>query len=213
MNKKMNKNDFLKEWSQLHGGARIAGVVKGWLNISFFVCRALFKLKVSPNALSVISLLFGASFVLTIDSNWAILFLVLSLAADGLDGTLAIISNRASKWGATLDAVMDRIVEGFWAYGLFLLGAPPEAVLIAWLAAFTQEYMRARAGGLGVTEIGVVTVSERPIRASLIFIALVGRALDFSLVNPLAILWAALQVISAMTVINFLRPLLRQSQH
>lgn len=208
----MKKSDFMEQWSQLHGAAKITGVVKGWLNISLFVCRTLLKIKVSPNALSVISLLLGVSFVFAIDSNWAILFLVLSLAADGLDGTLAIISNRVSKWGAALDAVMDRIVEGLWAYGLFLLGAPLEVVLLAWSAAFIQEYMRARAGGLGITEIGVVTVSERPIRASLIFIVLVARAFDFSIVDPLAITWAVLQVISAITVISFLRPLLQQSQ-
>lgn len=208
----MNKTEFLDKWSALHGGAKMTRVVKSWLSISFATCKALARLKITPNALSYLSLILGVGFLFNIESDWAILFLVLSLAADGLDGTLAIISNRVSKWGAALDSVMDRIVEAFWAYGLFLLGAPVELVLLAWLAAFTQEYMRARAGGLGVAQIGVVTISERPVRASFIFIALVARAFGFDFIDQVAIAWAVLQVLSALTVLSFLRPLLRQSQ-
>ena len=115
----MNKVEFLEKWSALHGGAKVSGVVKGWLSISYAVCKGLNKVKVTPNALSYISLLLGVGFVYAIDSHWAILFLVLSLAADGLDGTLAIITNRVTKWGAALDSIMDRLVEALWAYGLF----------------------------------------------------------------------------------------------
>lgn len=208
----MNKTEFLDKWSILHGGAKMTRVVRSWLSISFVTCKALARLKITPNALSYLSLILGVGFLFNIESDWAILFLVLSLAADGLDGTLAIISNRVSKWGAALDSVMDRIVEAFWAYGLFLLGAPVELVLVAWLAAFSQEYMRARAGGLGVAQIGVVTISERPVRASFIFIALVARAFGFDFIDQVAIAWAVLQVLSALTVLSFLRPLLRQSQ-
>jgi phosphatidylglycerophosphate synthase len=138
--------------------------------------------------------------------------LVLSLAADGLDGSLAILTGRVSKWGAALDAVADRIVEALWAFGLYLLGAPLEIVVLAWLAAYSQEYMRARAGGLGFHDIGVVTTAERPVRASLVFIALVARAFEFDFTFAVSILWAVLQVISALTVFFTLRPLLRQSQ-
>ena len=72
--------------------------------------------------------------------------------------------------------------------------------------------MRARAGGLGVRDIGVVTISERPIRASMIFIVLVGRSFDIQIAESVSIIWAAIQVISVFTVLRFLRPLLRQSQ-
>lgn len=208
----MIKQDFFQSWSDLHGGAKIKGVVKAWLTISYVICSTLAKLRVTPNSLSYFSLLLGIGFVLVIDSNWAILLLVLSLAADGLDGSLAILTDRVSKWGAALDAVMDRIVEALWAYGLYLLGAPLELVLIAWFAAYIQEYMRARAAGLGVRQIGVVTIGERPIRASLLFIVLVGRAFEIDLINPVTITWAVLQVLSALTVLSYLRPLLQQSQ-
>lgn len=208
----MKKSDYFANWSKLHGGAKISGVVKGWLSISFTVCNFLRSAKITPNFLSFLSLVLASGYLALIDSHWAIVLLVLSLAADGLDGTLAIITNRVSKWGALLDAVMDRIVEGVWAYGLFLLGAPLEFVVVAYLAAFTQEYLRARAGGLGVTQVGIVTIAERPVRASLIFIALVARLFAFDLVGIVALTWMILQLISVIRLVSYLRPLLQQSQ-
>jgi archaetidylinositol phosphate synthase len=208
----MNRVEFFDSWSRLHGNAQIKGIVKAWLSISYVVCAFLNRLRISPNGLTYLSLLLGIGFVIYIDSNWAILFLVLSLAADGLDGSLAIISQKVSKWGAALDAVIDRCVEGLWFFGVYLLGAPLEVLLMVWLASFIQEYMRARAGGLGVHEIGIVTISERPVRASFILIILVGRIFELDLAAPVTITWLVLQVFSAFTVLSFLRPLLRQSQ-
>jgi phosphatidylglycerophosphate synthase len=158
------------------------------------------------------SLIFAGLYLNYIATDWAIAFLVLSLMADGLDGTLAIISHRITRFGAALDSIVDRVVEALWVIGLYQLGAPLMWVLIAWVASFTQEYMRARAGGLGVHEIGVVTISERPIRASMIFIVLIGRSFDIQIAELVSIIWAATQVISVFTVLRFLRPLLQQSQ-
>ena len=205
------REEFFSEWSELHGGAEIKGVVKGWLTISYFICRPLKTLRVTPNVLTYLSLLLAIAYLYFIETNWAIAFLVLSLMADGLDGTLAIMSKKVSKWGAALDSIVDRVVETLWALGLFQLGAPWEWVLLAWLAAYAQEYMRARAGGLGIHEIGVVTIGERPIRASIIFVVLVARAFGLDCATLAAIVWAIVQTISAITVLKFLRPLLRQS--
>lgn len=209
---RLSRTEFFAEWSRLHGGAEIKGIVRAWLSISFTVTTALKAIRVTPNGLTHISLVCGVLFLYFIDSHWAIAFLVLSLMADGLDGSLAIITRRVTRWGAALDAVIDRTVESLWAIGLFMLGADWEWVLLAWLAAFSQEYMRARASGLGVHEVGVVTISERPIRASLIFIVLIGRVFDFNLANSVAMIWVVMQVISVVTVLRFLRPLLQQSQ-
>lgn len=208
----MNRSDFYDQWSHIHGDAPIKGVVKAWLTISFAVCRTLSKLRVTPNGLTLSSLLFGALFVLLIESNWSIAFLVLSLLADGLDGTMAIITGRVSKWGAALDGVVDRVVETLWAVGLFLLGAPLPIVFTAWLSAFLQEYLRARVAGLGITQVGVVTIAERPVRASLIFIALVARGFDLDLILGVAVMWAIMQLISLLTLTKHLRSQLRQSQ-
>ena len=222
----MRREEFFQQWSALHGGAQIKGIVKGWLSISFAICRPLKALRITPNQLTYLSLLLAIGYLYFIDSHWAIAFLVFSLVADGIDGTLAIMSKKVSSWGAALDSIVDRVVETLWALGLFLLGAPWEWVLIAWLAAYSQEYMRARAAGLGIHEIGVVTIGERPIRASVIFIVLVARAIGIdtsgtdiagmnivgmNIATIASIAWAFVQVISALTVLRFLRPLLRQS--
>jgi len=208
----MNRSDFFQQWSSLHGNAKITGVVRAWLTVSYKTCRILLKLRLTPNSLTLLSLIFAALYLNYIATDWAIAFLVLSLMADGIDGTLAIISHRITRFGAALDSIVDRVVEALWVIGLYQLGAPLIWVLIAWVASFTQEYLRARAGGLGVHEIGVVTISERPIRASMIFIVLIGRSFDIQIAESVSIIWAAIQVISVFTVLRFLRPLLRQSQ-
>ena len=120
---KLSRKEFFIEWSRLHGDAETKGIVRAWLSISFAVTTALRAIRITPNGLTYLSLICGALFLYFIDSHWAIAFLVLSLMADGLDGSLAIITRRVSRWGAALDAVMDRIVESLWAIGLFALGA------------------------------------------------------------------------------------------
>ena len=72
--------------------------------------------------------------------------------------------------------------------------------------------MRARAGGLGVQEVVVVTIAERPIRASVVFIVLVARVFNFDVAGIVAIIWAVAQVFAVVTVLVSLRPLLQQSQ-
>lgn len=201
----MDKGQFFAEWSKIHGNARVSGIVKAWLSISFWVTRPLALLKVSPNFLSVASILVGAAFIWKIESNWSALLLVLSLALDGIDGTLAITTGKTSRFGALLDSVADRLVESLWAYGLYLLGAPWQIVTVAWLASYLQEYLRARAGGLGIQEVVVVTFAERPVRASLIFIALIANLLGIELIVEVAFIWAALQTISAVTLFRALR--------
>ena len=74
------------------------------------------------------------------------------------------------------------------------------AVLIL---ASTQEYLRARAGGVGLTQVGVVTVAERPVRASFIFIAMVAFNLNLEILNEITFVWLTLQAISILTVVRF----------
>lgn len=208
----MKREEFFAFWSQTHGSARVVGIVRAWLAISYFITRPLIALRVSPNVLTILSVVLGVQFIFAIESNWAILLLVSALLLDGIDGTVAIVRGRVTKFGAFLDAVADRIVEACWAYGFYLIGAPWQLVACAWLAAFLQEYMRARAGGLGINSVVIVTPAERPVRASLLFIALVARAVGLDLILYIAWLWAVLQSASALRLLLALRSLLQQSQ-
>ena len=192
----MSKEEFFATWSKLHGDAKIEGIVKAWLQISFVVVKPLAKLKVTPNLLTFAGLVSAIALWQFADSWIAAIFLVLSLFFDGIDGSLAIVSRATSKFGAFTDSFVDRLSEIFWALALYKLGAPAALVFFALLATYIQEYLRARAGGLGYEEVGIVTICERPVRASLIFIAIVANVLNFELVTAISIIWVAMQFIA-----------------
>jgi phosphatidylglycerophosphate synthase len=190
----MDKGEFLATWSALHGGAKIEGIVKVWLSISYAIVKPLAKLRVTPNALTLGGLIF-AILLWQFPHSWpAALFLIASLMLDGIDGSLAIVTRVTSKFGAFTDSFADRLSEVFWALALYELGAPKALVFIALVAAFTQEYLRARSGGLGHNEIGIVTICERPVRASLLFIVIIANLVSIQISTAISIVWVLMQV-------------------
>jgi phosphatidylglycerophosphate synthase len=199
----MTKDEFFLAWSKLHGDAKVSGIVKGWLSISFPVSKALAKIRVTPNALTILGLVFGIMLYMNSSAIWAPLILVISLICDGVDGSLAIITRQSSKWGALLDSVVDRLTEVFWVLALYSLGVDSKILITVLILASTQEYLRARAGGVGLKQVGVVTVAERPVRASFIFIALVAFNLNLEILNQITFVWLILQAISFLTVVRF----------
>ena len=197
----MDKKEFFSIWSNLHGGAKIEGIVKTWLQISYASAKFLSKLRVTPNLLTFAGLFFAIALWQFANSWAAALFLVLSLFFDGIDGSLAILQKKTSKFGAFTDSFVDRISEVFWALALYKLGAPAALVFIALLATYVQEYIRARSGGLGYNEVGIVTICERPVRASLIFIAIVANLVGLDLVAAISIVWVAMQNFALLQLI------------
>lgn len=201
----MRKNDFLNQWSRLHGNAPISGVVKAWLSISFIMARVLCKLKISANLVTISGLLFAVLLYLFGKEVWSPIFLVLSLMADGIDGSMAIISGKASKFGSLLDSVVDRISEVLWVLVLYKIGIDQEVLLLIVITAFIQEYLRSRSGGLGLTDIGIVTIAERPVRASFVLIILIFFHLNFANIIFIAYLWMIFQIVSIITITKYLR--------
>ena len=181
----MTKNEFYLAWSKLHGDAKIAGIVKGWLSISFSTSKALARIRIAPNALTILGLVFGVLLYMNANAIWAPLILVISLICDGVDGSLAIITGKSSKWGALLDSVVDRFTEFFWILALYSLGVDSKILIAVLILASAQEYLRARAGGVGLTQVGVVTLAERPVRASFVFVALVAFNLNLEILNQI----------------------------
>ncbi len=207
----MKKEEFNSTWSDLHGGAEIKGIVKTWLAISFASAKFLSKLHITPNILTLLGVLFATAMAANPLSLWAIPLLVLSLYADGIDGSVAIFQKRQSSFGAILDSVADRISEALWFYVAYRIGAPAWLVLATYVIASTQEYARARLTSLGISGVGVVTPAERPVRASFIFIALVSYALSFELVTLTMAILAILQLISFGLVARFAHNSLRNN--
>ena len=192
----MNQTEFFAKWSELHGNAEIKGIVKAWLKISFASAKFVTALRLTPNLLTLLGIVFAAAMAVNPLSVWTIPLLVLSLYADGIDGSVAIYQNRASQFGAVLDSVADRFSEALWLYVAYRIGAPAWLALLIYVIASTQEYARARLGGLGISDVGVVTPAERPVRASFIFIALVAYAIDLNLVTAAMTVLGVLQIFS-----------------
>jgi archaetidylinositol phosphate synthase len=201
----LSKSEFKAKWSSLHSDAETTGIVGAWLNISYRFGLICTLLRISPNALTVLGLIGAVATALTAQTAWAILFLVFSLFCDGIDGSVAIFQHRESKFGATLDSVVDRISEALWFYALYAIGVPAWIPITLWCVAAFQEYARAKLISLGVSDIGVITPAERPVRASFLFIVLILNQLSLPGVTQLSIAFLVLQIYSFVSVVRFSR--------
>jgi CDP-diacylglycerol--glycerol-3-phosphate 3-phosphatidyltransferase len=115
-----------------------------------------------------------------------------------------------SKFGATLDAIADRITEALWFFALYQWGIAPEICLALFALALTQEYARARMASLGFEQIGVVTIAERPVRASAIAIFMVLDLLSFSFAAIAIYIFTAMALVSVYQVMKAARGYLVQ---
>jgi CDP-diacylglycerol--glycerol-3-phosphate 3-phosphatidyltransferase len=201
----MKRTEFFSTWSKLHLDAQVTGIVKGWLSISYVIARALSALKITPNTLTVLGVISAAAALFFQHSIIALVFLVLSLICDGVDGSVAIISRKESQLGAVLDSIADRITEALWFFALYQWGIAPEICLALFALALTQEYARARMASLGFHQIGVVTIAERPVRASAIAIFMVLDLLDFSFAPFAIYIFTAMATFSVYQVMRAAR--------
>ena len=199
----MSREEFFSTWSDLHGKAKISGIVKAWLSISYLIVKPISKVRITPNILTMFGLFFGVILFLNANTAWASVLLVLSLICDGIDGSLAILTKKPTKWGAILDSVVDRLTEIFWVLALYKIGADLKLLILVLLTASLQEYVRARSAGLGVSEVGIVTFAERPVRASFVFIVFISLQFDFIIYNQIILFWLLLQLFSLFTLVRF----------
>ena len=206
----LTESEFKDRWSKLHGGADVEGVVGGWLSFSYQAARVCTALRITPNLLTLLGLLTAIAMALSTYAAIALLLLVVSLFFDGIDGSVAIFQHRESKFGATLDSVVDRISEALWFYALYAIGVPAWIPITLWSVAAFQEYARAKLVSLGVSDIGVVTPAERPVRASFLFIVLILNQLDMPGATELSVAFLLLQIYSFVSVVRFSRSRLLQ---
>lgn len=178
----MDRTTYLRTWSALHGGADPTGRVVGrWLALVHGVARPLVALRLPPDAVTLLGLLVALAAPLLAAQGrlglvGAALVVALSGLVDSLDGAVAVMSGRVTRWGAVLDAVVDRLSDAVFVAALWVAGAPPAlcgaAVGLAWL----QEYARARAGAAGLADVAVLTVNERPTRVVVVAMFLLAAA-------------------------------------
>ncbi len=118
---------------------------------------------------------------------------------DNLDGAVAILTGRTSRWGFVLDSLADRVSDTAYLLPLWFLGAPGPVCVAGGALMGLQEYARARAGNAGMGELGVVTVWERPTRVILTAGLMLGSGLLVGrtdlIVTAGAVAWIALGLI------------------
>jgi CDP-diacylglycerol--glycerol-3-phosphate 3-phosphatidyltransferase len=200
--KVLTEEEFQLRWSHLHGGAQIKGAVAWWLSISYNAARFCSALRISPNFLTLLGLLTAIAMAFSDSAEIALVLLVVSLFFDGIDGSVAIIQGREGNWGALLDSLADRISEALWLYMGWKIGVPAWIAITMWTVASTQEYARARLASLGHHEIGVVTPTERPVRAIFLALALSLFILELKGVEALSYFFLAALLYSFFRVMR-----------
>ncbi|GDX17475.1 CDP-alcohol phosphatidyltransferase [Actinomycetes bacterium] len=133
---------------------------------------------------------------------------------DAVDGTVARLLNRNSKWGAFFDSVLDRIADGvvLGSLAFYFANAGKETYfvlsLVALLASEIVSYTKARAEGLGLNcDTGL---AERPER---VIIIVAGTFFTGLGINPaLEISIWLLTIVSIITVIQRMNFVLKQTK-
>lgn len=165
---------YLERWSVLHNGYDPSGsfMLRGWLEMTFWIGRPLARRGILPDMLTVWSvwLAFAVFVPAQAGGHWPVLagwLLVVSGLGDTLDGCVAALTNRATRWGYVLDSVVDRINDVIYLVAVWSVGGPAALAIAAGCALGLLEYLRARAGNAGMGEVGVVTIGERATRVIL----------------------------------------------
>jgi CDP-diacylglycerol--glycerol-3-phosphate 3-phosphatidyltransferase len=146
------------------------------------VGRRLAKWNVSPDAVTYLGLVLtiGVAVLAAVgEIRWAGVAYIVAAICDALDGTLARVSGKGSRFGAFLDSSIDRFEESIVFLGLSIYYAQVGGlyeiplILVASIGSLMVSYTRARAEAVGVAcKVGFMT---RPPR---VVVMIVGMILD-----------------------------------
>lgn len=178
-------DEYFSRWRMAHDGydPRSGSVwVRAWLITVYRLARPLARAGVSADVLTLwtvwvtlavlAAVLAGGSWSLL--AGWLVLFGGL---CDSLDGAVAVLTGRATRWGYVLDSAVDRLNDLLVTAALVVVGAPWWLAVVYAVLFFELEYIRARAGNAGGNPVGAITVGERPNRLALAAAGLFGAGL------------------------------------
>jgi CDP-diacylglycerol--glycerol-3-phosphate 3-phosphatidyltransferase len=158
------------------------------------VVRLLARTPLTPNTVTWLGFLItlGAAALIVTGHSFAAGFLVLAAGlCDMLDGALARLTGRVSRFGGILDSTLDRLSEAVVLLGLLWVylrgGQVGEGLLVgfALLGSLLVSYIRARMEGMGIEcRAGLFT---RPERVVVLALGLLLSGFDYALVVALAI--------------------------
>ncbi len=135
------------------------------------VARLLAKTGLSPNTLTVLGLFLNlgvAAIIATGHPQAGGIMVLLAGAFDILDGTVARLTQRSTRFGALLDSALDRLSDAALLFGLLVLyvrqhsGGEILLIYIVLVGSMMVSYVRARAEGLQLDcEVGLLGRGER----------------------------------------------------
>lgn len=153
------------------GLSRVRKAASGYLTEP--VVRLLARTSITPNAITWFGLILAVGAAVLIATGYLLVAGLVVLTAgffDMLDGALARRTERVTRFGAVLDATLDRLSEGALLLGImffFASGAETVGVLLAGaalLASMSVSYVRARAEAMGFEcQVGMFTRDGRVI--------------------------------------------------
>lgn len=179
--------------------------------------RAVARTGVSPNAITIVGTAGVVAGALLLyprgELFWGTLVITAFVLFDMLDGAVARVTGRISRWGAFLDSALDRVADAAIFAGLAVWLVHDDQRGLAWVALFclaagaVVSYAKARAEGLGYRcDVGIAERSER-LLVGLVAAGLDGIGVPYVLA---AGLWA-LAVLSAVTVVQRFAEVRRQA--
>jgi phosphatidylglycerophosphate synthase len=215
-----DREGYLARWSTLHGDfdPRRSRLISGYLGMTYVLARPFALARVPPDVLTLGGLLISALlvFVAAQEGRWLLLAAVITAVsgvADNIDGAVAVLTDRATRFGYVLDSVVDRVSDALYLVALWVVGAPAAVCVVGGVLMLLQEYLRARAGNAGMGEIGVVTVWERPTRVTVTAMFLVAGGLfpayAVEAATAAAAAWIGLGVVGFTQLLVVVRRLLR----
>ncbi len=159
------------------------------------VVKLLAKTPITPNTItwSGFLLTVGAA-ALIVTEHLFVAGLVVLVAGifDILDGALARLTNRVTRFGAILDSTLDRFAEAVLLLGLLALYAGSQSVAgsllvgFALLGSLMVSYLRARIEAQGIEcKVGLFTRTERVI---ILALGLLLSQFDYALIIALAVI-------------------------
>jgi archaetidylinositol phosphate synthase len=160
------------------------------------------KVNVTPNTITLSSLLFSTAALLSAyfyrSSLLYVLFIAFMGLTDVLDGALARHTGNTTRFGAFLDSTTDRINDAIIIYSLVFLGLPVEPVITLLVISLLISYTRARGEALGVKMegVGIIERAER-----ILTIMIIALTIMFSWLIALILLYTLL-LLSLATLIQ-----------
>jgi archaetidylinositol phosphate synthase len=166
------------------------------------------KLGLSPNQWTMLSILPAlAALYFLVNSQFlqAAAFFILSAFLDMVDGAVARVMGKATRLGAYLDTMVDRIIEFLIVLGLVFIGLPdfylPAAVwiFIYYFGAVMTSYSKAAAKEKDLIEKEISGgLAERAERLIILFIGILLAALDPVYLTYVIVILAFLSNFTAM---------------